>query len=155
MFTETGELASGKYIAISGYSNSVNNGIWLLTGSPGGSGPYTITARKVDGATVVNETAPAHVYIDKNPINSPDAIIVQDNNDVNISGSISGASVNFTFDYDGNVQGSRTAGSDAVIVIRAIGLDTAQFVETTGTITRATGISFSVVSGLERNYANA
>ena len=153
--TLAGELSSGDYIGISGYTNSVNNGIWLLTGNPAGAGPYTVTATKVDGSTVVNETAPAHAYIDKNPINSPDAIIVQDNNDANINGSISGASVSFTFDYDGNVQGGRTAGSDAVIVIRAIGLDTAQFVETTGTITRATGLSFSVVSGLERNYSNA
>lgn len=151
----TTELADGDYIALSGFATSANNGIWLLTGTPAGSGPYTVTATKVDGVTVVNESAGPSVSLDKNPINSPDAIIVQDNSDANISGSIGGASVAFTFDYDGNVQGGRTAGSDAVIVIRAIGLDTAQFVETNGTITRATGLSFSVVGGLERNYANA
>lgn len=150
----TTELASGDYIALSGFANAANNGIWLLTGSPAGSGPYTVTATKVNGATVVNETAGPSISLDKNPINSPDAIIVQDNNDVNISGAISSSSVAFTFDYDGNVQGGRTAGTDAAVLIRAIGLDTAQFVETTGTITRATGLSFSVVSGLERNYAN-
>lgn len=150
----TTELASGDYIALSGFANSANNGIWLLTASPAGSGPYTVAATKVDGSTVVNEAAGPSVSLDKNPINSPDAIIVQDNNDANISGSISASSVSFTFDYDGNVQGGRTAGTDAVITIRAIGLDTAQFVETSGTITRATGLSFSVVSGLERNYSN-
>jgi hypothetical protein len=52
------------------------------------------------------------------------------------------------------VQGGRTAATDAAITIRAIGYETAQFVETTGTITRATGLSYSVVAGLERNYSN-
>lgn len=151
----TTELADGDYIALSGFSNSVNNGIWRLTGTPAGGGPYTVTATKVDGATVIAEGAGPSVSLDKHPINSPDALIVQDNDDVDIKGAISGATVAFTFDYEGNIQGGRTAGDDAVVVLRAIGLDTAQFVETTGTLTRATGLSFSVVSGLERNYANA
>lgn len=150
----TTELSDGDYIALSGFATAANNGIWLLTGSPSGGGPYTVTMTKVDGQTVGNESAGATVSLDKNPINSPDSIIVQDNNDSNIAGSISGSTISFTFDYDGNVQGGRTAGTDAVIVIRAIGLGTAQFVETTGTITRATGLSFSVVSGLERNYSS-
>lgn len=151
----TTELASGDYIALSGFATAANNGIWQVTATPAGSGPYTAAVRKVDGAAIANESAGATVSMDKNPINSPSAIIVQDNDDVAIQGAISSSSVAFTFDYDGNVQGGRTAGSDAVVVIRAIGLGTAQFVETTGVITRATGLSFSVVSGLERNYANA
>jgi hypothetical protein len=155
----TTELSDGDYIALSGFVADENNGIWLLTASPSGGGPYTVAATKVDGATVVNENDPPAVTVslDKNPINSPDAIIVKDASasPADISGAISGATVSFSYDYDGNVQGERTpgAGNDAVIVIRAIGLDTAQFVETTGTITRATGLSFSVVSGLERNYS--
>lgn len=148
------ELASGDYIKLSGFANSANNGIWVCTGAPAGGGPYTITLTKIDLATVVNESAGASVSLDKNPIDSPDTIIVQDNTDVNITGTVPGASVAFTFDYDGNIQGGRTAGTDANIVIRAIGLDTAQFVETTGTITRATGLSFSIVASLERNYSN-
>ena len=56
--------------------------------------------------------------------------------------------------YDNNVQGGRTSGTNADIVLRAIGLETAQFVEATGTITRATGQVFSLVAALERNYSN-
>ena len=44
--------------------------------------------------------------------------------------------------------------TDADIVIRAIGEDTAAFVEVFGTITRATGLTFSVVAPLERNFTN-
>lgn len=150
----TTELASGDYINLQGFSNTTNNGIWELTGTPAGSGPYTVAARKWDGATVVDEAAGPSVSLDKNPINSPDAIIVQDNNDANITGTIGGATVSFSFDYDGNVQGGRTAATDAAIRLRAIGLNTAQFVETTGTITRNTGLTFSLVAGLERNYSN-
>jgi hypothetical protein len=149
----TTELASGDYITLSGFANSANNGVYLLTASPAGSGPYTVAVRKINGATLVNETAGATVSLDKNPINSPDAIVVQDGADADITGTIGGASVSFTFDYDGNVQGGRTASTDAAVVVRAIGLSTAQFVETSATITRATGQSISLVSSLERNYA--
>jgi hypothetical protein len=148
------ELANGDYIRLAGFAAEENNGIWQLTGAPTGTGPWTAAVTKVNGDTVVNETAGPSVSLDKNPIDSPDAIIVDDNDAVDITGTISGSSVNFSFDYDGNVQGGRTAATDAAIQIRAIGLNTAQFVETTGTITRNTGLGFSLVAGLERNYSN-
>lgn len=150
----TTELASGDYINLTGFTNPDLDGIYVLTGAPAGAGPYTAAVRRVDGTTLVNEAAAASVSLDKNPINSPDAIIVQDNTDVDITGTIVSSPVSFDFDYDGNVQGGRTAGTDAVITIRAIGLESAQFVETTGTITRAVGLAFSVVAALERNYSN-
>lgn len=83
------------------------------------------------------------------------AVLVDDNGGADISGLVSGApSVAFTFDYDGNVQGARTAGTDADVTIVAIGTTGAQYVVATGTITRATGLSFTLTSALERNYAN-
>jgi hypothetical protein len=82
------------------------------------------------------------------------AILVQDSNGVDISGNVGGASsVSFDFDYDGNTQGGRTPATNAAIVLVAIGLDTAQFVRLDGTITRATGLTFALVSSLERNYS--
>ena len=86
---------------------------------------------------------------------SSGAVTVNDASGTPIEGNVSGqASISFDFDYDGNVQGGRTAGTDADVTIVAIGLDTAQFVVATGTITRSTGINFSLVSALERNYSN-
>jgi len=86
---------------------------------------------------------------------SSSAVIVNNNAGSPITGSVSGStSVSFTFDYDFNSQGGRTSGSDAAVTIVAIGLDTAQYVKTTGTIVRSNANAFSLVSSLERNYSN-
>lgn len=62
----------------------------------------------------------------------------------------------FTYAYDTNVQrGSGSDGTDAPITVVAIGLSGAQYVLTTGTITRSTANSVSLVAATERNYANA
>lgn len=144
-------LAQNDYIALWGFSNEENNGVWQVTDATPSSTQFDAT--KVDGQTVVDESAGSR-DLDENPINSPDAIIVDNNAGTDIQGSIGAASIPFDFDYDGNTQGGRTQATDADVVLRAIGLDTAQFVETTGTITRDTGQVFSLVASLERNYEN-
>jgi len=83
------------------------------------------------------------------------AIIVDNASVVDIAGTVSGqAAIAFTFDYDGNVQGGRTAGTDADVTLVALGLSTAQYVIATGTIARSTANSITAVSALERNYSN-
>jgi hypothetical protein len=84
-----------------------------------------------------------------------DAIIVKDADSVDIAGDVSAqASIPFTYDYDGNVQrGSGSSATNAPVTLVAIGLSTAQFVVSTGTISRATGITISAVAALERNYS--
>ena len=83
------------------------------------------------------------------------AIIVDDNDGVDISDDVDGqTSIPFTFDYDNNTQGGRTAGTDAEVTVVAIGLDTAQYVSATATLTRSTGQNISLVAPLERNYSN-
>jgi len=149
------ELADGDYIRLGGFTDENNNGIWQLTAAPAGTGPWTVAVTRVDDKPPSNESAGNSVSLDKNPINSPDAIIVKDNSGTDITGVISSGSTTFDFDYDGNVQGGRTATTDAAVLIRAIGLSTAQFVETSGTISRATGQLFTLVASLERNYENA
>ena len=89
-----------------------------------------------------------------NNFGDSDAIIVQDNDDTDIAGDITGSQVQFTFDYDGNVQGGRSAGTDAPVTVVAIGLDKAQYVKATGTIGRSNANSVSLVASLERNYSN-
>ena len=92
-----------------------------------------------------------------------DAIIVKDATSptpLDIAGNVpqqaGGSSVAFTYDYDNNVQrGAASAGIDAPVTLVCIGLDTAQYVISTGTISRATGITISAVAALERNYLNA
>jgi hypothetical protein len=86
---------------------------------------------------------------------SASAVIVEDNANALITGSVSGSSsVSFTFDYDGNAQGGRTTGSDAPVTVVAIGLDTAQYVSAVGTIARSKTNVITLVSAVERNYSN-
>ncbi len=89
-----------------------------------------------------------------NDFGDSDAILVDDNSGTPISGDISGSQVTFDFDYDGNTQGGRTAGTDADITVVAIGLDKAQYVVATGTIERSNANNISLVAALERNYTN-
>lgn len=153
-FTSTGgnlpTLTTNDYFRLSGASDANNNGIWEVV---------TFTSTSEFNAERVDDFVPSAESsfsgtIDQNPINSPDAVIVQDNSGSDITGNVNSSSVPFDFDYDGNSQAGRSPATDAPIVIRAIGLDSAQFVEATGTITRATGLSFTLVSALERNYLN-
>lgn len=82
------------------------------------------------------------------------AVLVDDNDGVDMTGNVSGASsVTLTFNYDGNVQGGRTAGTDAAVTVKGIGLATGQSVKATGTIIRGT-TTISLVAALERNYEN-
>jgi hypothetical protein len=149
-----GELAPGDFIRLSGWTNAENDGIYQVVSAITGSPEQVVDVVRINLNEPITEAAGASVSLDKNPIDSDDAIIVDDNNAADVTGTIGATSVAFDFDYDNNVQGGRDAATDANITIRAIGLESAQFVEITGVITRATGLSFSVVAGQERNYSN-
>jgi hypothetical protein len=83
------------------------------------------------------------------------AIIVDDNDGIDMTGNVSGASsISLTFDYDNNVQGGRTAATEAAVTVVGLGLATGQYVSATTTITRSTSNSVSLVAALERNYEN-
>ena len=83
------------------------------------------------------------------------AVLVQNVTATNITGDVSGASsVTWTFDYDNNTQGGRTASTAADVTAVALGLTTGQYVRATGTISRSKANGVSLVAALERNYAN-
>ena len=87
------------------------------------------------------------------------AILVNDNDAAPISGTISNNStISFSYDYDNNVQQGNTVDGavvpqDADVTIVAIGLDNAQYVRATATITRSVNQNISLVAPLERNYS--
>lgn len=84
------------------------------------------------------------------------AVTVNDKDGVPIAGTIpGGGSVAFSFDYDGNVQGSRTAGQNAAVTIVAGRAGSAKPVVTTATITKSKGITISLVAEQDRAYLNA
>jgi hypothetical protein len=141
---------AGDYFRVSDHSQPENNGIYVATGTPSAA---NLPATKYFGANPSDQAAEA-VVVDSDPVESPDAVVVNNNAGSPITAAIGAGSVAFDFDYDNNAQGGRTSGTDAPIVLKAIGLTTGQYVDATGTILRATGQSFSLVAALERNYSN-
>lgn len=90
-----------------------------------------------------------------NVFDSPNAIIINNNAGSPLTGAVGGnSSIAFDFDYQGNTQGGRTPNTDANFTAVAIGLNTGQYVLSTGTITRSTANSINFVAALERNFSN-
>ena len=85
---------------------------------------------------------------------SDSAIIVNDKDGNPITGTYSGSPVSFTFAYDTNTQGGRTAGTDAAVKLVGLGLTGGQYVSVDATITRTAGQSVLLAPAIERNYSN-
>lgn len=144
-------------VAIDNYQNSDrNNLVFTDTGGVERTFPFLATGTISFNTNLVNDTDAIYRMFFTSGYGTGSAILVDDNSGTDISGTISGSSsVAFDFDYDGNTQGGRTAGTDAAVTVVAIGLNTAQFVSQSATITRATGQNISLVAPLERNYDNS
>lgn len=87
-----------------------------------------------------------------NDYGSATAITVNDKDGNPIQGTITGSSIAFTFDYDGNTQGGRTPGTDAAVTVVAGNPGSAKPVVATGTLSRSKGISIALVAEQDRAY---
>ena len=117
--------------------------------------PFVAAGTITSNSNLTSDPAAIYRMFFTSSFGTPSALLVNDNNGIPISGNVGGAgSIGFDFDYDGNVQGGRTAGTDAGVTVVAIGEGTAQYVLATGTIGRSVGQNISLVSTLERNYSN-
>ena len=126
------------------------------------NGIYQVTAEtsvtqwaveRYDGADIVTTAGTDTVAIDEYPIDSPDAIIVKDDGPTDVTG-LASADFNFSFDYSNNVQGGRTASTDADVQCRAIGQATAQYTQSSVATISTTAITIPVTSQIERNFLN-
>ncbi len=148
----TANFTNGDYVTISGFTtNAVNNGVFQVNGVVGAT---SMPVRKVNGETLINESAGDSVNLDADPYDSPDAIVVNDNGGSPITGQITAANIAFDYDYDNNVQGGRTPAQDVPVAVIAQGTAGAQWVDGLFTITRATGLNFPLNAADERVYAN-
>ncbi len=140
------------YLQISGFAQAENNGLFIVTVVNTSGSDYTV--RKVDGSAVGTAETNQTVSVDENPYPSPDAIIVDNNSGSDLAGDINATSVAWDFDYENNVQGGRTADTNANVVLVAAGAETAQVaVSSNLTITKTTGQTFAVTAAQERNYS--
>lgn len=120
--------------------------------------PYVSAGNMVFNNILVDDADAEYVMYFKEVPNgtfdTTSAIIVNDDDDNPIQGSISTSEIEFTFDYDNNNQGGRTPGTDAQVVIVALGLSGAQWIASEFVITRSVGLNFPVNAAKERNYSN-
>ena len=70
-----------------------------------------------------------------------------------ITGSIGSGSIGFDYDYDGNVQGGFTGGTDRPVTLVGVRPGSGKFVVATGTLSRSKAISLSLVAEADRVYA--
>lgn len=84
------------------------------------------------------------------------AITVDDKDGVDIAGTISGATISFTFDYDANTQGGRSVftspGGDVPVTVIAGNPGVAKPVVATGVISRSKGISITLTAESDPSY---
>lgn len=81
------------------------------------------------------------------------AITVNDALGTPITGTISTSTVPFTFDYDGNVQGGFTAGTDRTVVLVGVRPGSGKVTVVEGVIGRAKGLVIGLVAENDRVYS--
>jgi len=147
--------------------NSIDTNSITFTDSEGGSRTFPFVAA---GSLIFNENlqndpnAKYFLFFTNddaganlgNDFDTSGATLIQDNSNADISGDVSSNSaIAFNYDYDGNTQrGSGSDGTDVPFTGIALGRGTAQYVLTTGTLSRSTANSVNFVAGLERVYLN-
>lgn len=147
-------LITGHGVYVSNFDTSDTNRI-QFTDTTGSRRlyPFVAAGRVNFNDNLIADPSAKYWMFFANNYGTTEAIIVQDSDGNNISGSVNAhGSISFDFDYDGNTQGGRTPATDADVVVVGIGLRRAQFVSVTGRITREIGLVFTLVSALERNY---
>lgn len=142
----------GGYIRVSGLTGADEpmNGIYQATALTSTS-QWNVTKHNAD--TIVTTTVAA-LNVDEHPIDSPDAIIVEDDTPTPITAVNPSADVVFTFDYSGNVQGGRSASTDADVRFRAVGQSGAQYGQTAVLTIPNTAVTLPLTNNIERNYLN-
>lgn len=137
-------------------ANDTNRLVFKDTGGTDRTFPFVAAGSISFNSNLVADSSAIYRMFFSDNFGTGSALLVQDNSGSDIAGNVGGNNtISFDFDYDGNTQGGRSAGTDADVTIVAIGLDNAQYVAATATITRATGQNISLVAPLERNYNNS
>lgn len=103
----------------------------------GGTGYYTMYYATTPGGDDYGEST---------------AIIVKDKDGNNITGTISGASIPFTFDFSNNTQGGYSGGTERPVILAWGNPGSAKPGVSTGTISQSKGISISAVAESDPSY---
>jgi len=148
---DNAELSVNDYIRVAGLTggDAAMNGVYQITTETTPGASWAVL--RYDGADTVS-VASGSAFVDQNPIDSPDAIIVQDDTPVNVAG-VASSDFNFAYDFDANVQGGRVVSTETFVVARALGLDGAQFIQSgVQSIASGTPLTIVLTASNELNY---
>lgn len=165
-----GTNEADAYFKLSGFGNTDNN---VILGVTERFSDTTFAARTLDDTPTLVDSTATGATLRTHPINSPSALLVDSaGTAVENSGGVisllatggvyagSERALNatdelvFSYAYDGNTQKDRVSGADVAINVRAIGLNSGQWVQQTATIAKVNNNPVSVISAVERNYSN-
>jgi hypothetical protein len=157
-YAPTNPNGGGSGVTIMGYASSDVNSFTSYdnTGATRDY-PYASAGALNFNANLTNGgTGYYRMYFTTNPAGNygtASAVTVNDASGSPITGTITGSTISFTFDYTGNVQGGRTGGTDASVTVVAGNASHAKPVVATGTISASKSISISLVAETDRAYA--
>lgn len=136
-------------------ANSVNNTYFTDNGGGVRNYPYTAAGSLTFNDNLTGDADAEYWMYFTSGYGTAGALLVDNAAGVDIAGLVGGnTSIAFSFAYDTNVQGGRTAGTPADVTVIAIGKGTGKFVKATATITRSVGQNIALVAALERSYLN-
>jgi hypothetical protein len=168
----TYDIDTDSYMKFTGFTNDGLDGVFKVTTGVSAGGGAVINVSYIDdlsnqGGYATSQTATG--FLRFNPVDSPDAVIVQDSTDTEIQGTLASgvgtpalnadSKYEWSFAYTANTQPNQGAEEDRItetdvpVTIRAVGTNKAQWISSNFTIADASGQDFSVIAPLERNYA--
>ena len=149
--------ATGVTGVISGSGASCTGGAFVMTyaaGSPdwvtnelAGKVLVITTGDNASRYFIASNTATTVTIDSEVPFDVTDASM-----DFQIKNKNTAGTYNFVYDYTGNVDGGRTADTDAAVTLVGLGLHTAQYALATGTIEKVNTVGVTLTAPLERNY---
>lgn len=120
--------------------------------------PFNSTGVFTSNSFLVGGTGYYRMYFTDLPGNLDygyvDAVTVNDKDGSPITGTISSSSIAWSFAYDTNTQGGRTAATNAAVTVVAGRPGYAKPVVATHTITRTTGQNIALTAEQDRGYSN-
>jgi len=138
-------------------SNDINRVVFTDQNGSARSFPYTASGSLIPNNALTGAGSYYRMFFTTLPgvmddFGESGAITVNDALGQPITGTFASGATTFSFDYDANVQGGRTAGTDANVTVIAGRPGYAKPVQFGATITRAKGINISLVAEQDRAY---
>jgi hypothetical protein len=157
-YAPTNPAGGGTGVTIMGYASSDVNSFTSYDNTAATRDyPYSSAGTLNCNSNLTSgSTGYYRMYFTTNPAGNyglATAVTVNDASGSPITGTITGGTINFTFDYTGNVQGGRAGNADANVTVVAGNPGKAKPVVATGTISASKSISISLVAETDRSYA--